>query len=359
MELAQVVLNGLLLGGVYAVMVLGFSIIWGVLRIVNLAHGEFVMFGALLGWVLFNPDRTDVAVGIGRHSIAAYALLWVAVGLAVGYTTATYWLRQRRIAPAMRWALSGIVGAGAGPGVYALLAAAGRPSLHPLLAVPVAALVAFAAGDLLQRAVLNRVIEREHLIPLLITFGTAIVMANSAQLIFGGDPRQIILGGRANFEPVAGLAIPRVRLVVFVTALLTAGLLAVWLARTRTGKTIRAASQHKLAARVVGIDIDRTYALTFGICVAITAAAGVLVAPLQPITPAIGPELTLKAFAITALGGLGSVPGALAGGITLGVAEALVGRYVGAGWAVALAFVVLVLVLLTRPAGLFGRAAPA
>jgi branched-chain amino acid transport system permease protein len=358
MELTQVVINGLLLGGLYAVMVLGFSIIWGVLGIVNLAHGEFVMFGALLAWVLFNPDRTDVQVGIGQSELAVYDLVWVAVGLAVAYVFAVYWLRWTGLGAVPRWMLAAVLGIAGSVIPYVLLSAADQPSLHPVVVAPIVALVAFALGDLFQRTLLNRAIEKEHLVPLLTTFGAAIVLANTAQLVFGGDPRQVILGGRANFR-IGELVIPTVRLMVFGVALVTAGVLALWLARTRTGKTIRAASQHKMAARVVGIDIDRTYAITFGLAVGLTAAAGAMISPLQPITPAIGPELTLKAFAITALGGLGSIPGAFIGGITLGVSEALVGRYVGAGWALALAFVVLVLVLLTRPRGLFGQAAPA
>lgn len=358
MELTQVVINGLLLGGLYALMVLGFSIIWGVLGIVNLAHGEFVMFGALMAWVLFNPDRTDVSVALGSSEMAVYDIVWVAVGVAVAYVMAQYGLRWTRLGPPARWIVGALLGTAGGALPYALLFAADQPKLHPIVAAPIVAVVAFALGDVFQRGLLNRAIEKEHLVPLLTTFGAAIVLANIAQLIFGGDPRQVILGGRSNFH-VGELVVPTVRLMVFGVALVAAGLLALWLARTRTGRTIRAASQHKMAARVVGIDIDRTYAITFATAAALTAAAGALISPIQPITPAIGPELTLKAFAITAVGGLGSIPGAFIGGITLGVSEAIVGRYIGAGWAVALAFVVLVMVLLTRPRGLFGKLVPA
>jgi branched-chain amino acid transport system permease protein len=358
MELTQVIINGLLLGGLYALMVLGFSIIWGVLGIVNLAHGEFVMVGALMAWVLFNPDRTDVNVVLGSAEMAVYDIVWVAVGLAVTYVMYQYGLRWTRLGPVGRGVVGALVGAAVSGLPYLALSAADWPKIHPIFAAPIVAVVAFALGDVFERGLLNRVIEKEHLVPLLTTFGIAIVFANVAQLIFGGDPRQVILGGRANVQ-VGEIVIPTVRLMVFGVALVTAGLLALWLARTRTGRTIRAASQHKMAARVVGIDIDRTYAITFATAVALTAAAGALISPIQPITPAIGPELTLKAFAITALGGLGSIHGAFFGGILLGVSEAIVGRYVGAGWAVALAFVVLVMVLFTRPRGLFGKLAPA
>ena len=127
------------------------------------------------------------------------------------------------------------------------------------------------------------------------------------------------------------------------------------------GKSIRAAAQNRTAARIVGVDINRTYAVTAGICIAITAAAGAMLSPTQAIFPFMGPPLTLKAYTITALGGLGRIPGALMGGVVLGVTETMVSRFVpgiGTNLGVAISFVILVLILILRPQGLLGGLRP-
>ena len=142
-----------------------------------------------------------------------------------------------------------------------------------------------------------------------------------------------------------------------VAALLIMVALYLFLQRTRMGKSIRAAAQNKEAARLVGIEIQNVYALTFGICIALTGAAGTLISPTQAIFPYMGPPLTLKAFAITAMSGLGSIPGALLGGIVLGLVEVYIATYVpgiGTNLGVVSSFVLLVIVLVTRPQGLFG-----
>ena len=135
-----------------------------------------------------------------------------------------------------------------------------------------------------------------------------------------------------------------------------------FLQKTRIGKSIRAAAQNKEAARIVGIEISQVYALTFAICIALTGAAGMLISPTQAIFPFMGPPLTLKAFAITAMAGLGSIHGALFGGIILGLVEVLIATYVpgiGTNLGVISSFVLLVVVLVTRPQGLFGGLKPA
>jgi branched-chain amino acid transport system permease protein len=134
-------------------------------------------------------------------------------------------------------------------------------------------------------------------------------------------------------------------------------LLHLFLQYTRLGKSIRAAAQNKEAARMVGIEIGSVYAITFALCIAITGAAGMLLSPTQAIYPFMGPPLTLKAFAITAMSGLGSIPGALMGGLVLGLIEVYIGTYVpgvGTNLGIISSFVILVVVLVTRPQGLFG-----
>jgi branched-chain amino acid transport system permease protein len=251
----QALINGVMLGGFYAAMMLGFSVIWGVMGVINLAHGEVIMVGAYLTWALNENFGMDPFVAL-------------------------------------------------------------------LLVMP----VMFVLGYILQLVLINRVVDRPILVSLLVTFGLSIMIANAMKLIFTADPR-------LTDTALGALAI--------MTSLY------LFLQRTRTGKAIRAAAQNKQAARIVGIDINKIYALTFGICIAITGAAGALISPTQAVFPFMGPPLTLRAFTITALAGLGSIPGALFGGIVLGVVESMIG-----------AFALLVIILITRPQGLFGGLRP-
>lgn len=284
-QFMQAVVNGVMLGGFYAAMVLGFSIIWGVMGVINLAHGEFVMAGAYFTWVM---NR--------QYGWEPFAVL--------------------------------------------------------LLVTP----VFFVAGYILQRVLINRIIERPHLISLLVTFGLSIIIANSYKLVYTATPRTVdsALSGFWRFGEVT---IPRTRSFVMLAALVIMTLLFLFLQYTRLGKSIRAAAQNREAARIVGIEINSVYAITFAICIAITGAAGMLASPTQPIYPFMGPALTLKAFAITAMSGLGSIPGALLGGVFLGLIEVFIATYVpgiGTNLGIISSFVILVVVLVTRPQGLFG-----
>ncbi|RMG85900.1 MAG: branched-chain amino acid ABC transporter permease [Chloroflexi bacterium] len=146
-------------------------------------------------------------------------------------------------------------------------------------------------------------------------------------------------------------------MVVGVSVLMIAGLV-LFLTRTRTGYAIRAAAQNKMAARLMGINIYETYAITFGLSIALTAIAGAMMGTFQPITPVNGPPWTLRAFSIVALGGLGKVQGVVLGGLLLGLVESFIGGYVGVGWAIAAVFIILVLVLIIRPQGLTGGLMP-
>jgi branched-chain amino acid transport system permease protein len=281
--LIQTLATGILVGAFYSVMVLGFSVIWGVMGVLNVAHGELVMLGAYLAIELN-----------ARYGIDPFASLAI-------------------VMPVM-----------------------------------------FAVGWLLQLALINRVVERPHLVSLLVTFGLSILLASATKSLFGGDPRRIAVDYTSPLD-VCGIALPRVRLLILGVALAIMGGLSLLLARTRLGKSIRAAAQNKNAARIVGIPIERVYAVTFGLCVAITAASGAMCATILPVHPFMGGPLTLKAFTITALGGLGRIPGALLGGVLLGVIEVGVATYVpgiGTNLGIATSFMLLVLVLVVRPQGL-------
>jgi branched-chain amino acid transport system permease protein len=289
-QFLQAVINGVMLGGYYGAMVLGFSIIWGVMGVINLAHGEFIMVGAYLTW----------------------------------YLSKTF-----------GW----------------------EPFATLIVVMP----VMFVVGYILQRTLINRVIERPYLISLLVTFGLSIIMANGMKLIFTATPRAVdtAYGG---FWPVGNVTVPTTKTMVFLAALIMMSSLNLFLHRTRMGKSIRAAAQNREAARIVGIEIGAVYAITFALCIALTGAAGTLISPTQPIYPFMGPALTLKAFAITAMAGLGSISGALAGGIVLGLIEVMIATYVpgvGTNLGIVSSYIILVLVLVTRPQGLFGGLKPA
>jgi branched-chain amino acid transport system permease protein len=284
-QFLQATINGIMLGGFYAAMVLGFSIIWGVMGVINLAHGEFIMAGAYLTWVMNRQYGWE-----------------------------------------------------------------------PFAALIVVLPVMFVAGYILQRILINRVIERPHLISLLVTFGLSIIISNVYKLVYTATPRSVetIFSG---FWRAGNVTIPVTRTYVLATALVIMVLLHLFLQYTRLGKSIRAAAQNKEAARIVGIEIGSVYAITFALCIAITGAAGMLLSPTQAIYPFMGPPLTLKAFAITAMSGLGSIPGALMGGLVLGLIEVYIGTYVpgvGTNLGIISSFVILVVVLVTRPQGLFG-----
>ena len=288
-QLLQALVSGLLLGGFYAVMVLGFSVIWGVMGVINLAHGEFLMIGAYLAWGLSRL--------FGMDPFASLALI------------------------------------------------------VPLM---------FLVGYLLQIVLINRIVERPHLMTLLVTFGVSIALANLFKILFTSDPRNVAVTYNGSVE-LAGITFPIVKSIIFGAALLIMLCLHLFLQRSRLGKSIRAAAQNKNAARIVGVDINRVYAITAGICIALTAAAGAMLSPTQAIFPFMGPPFTLKAVAITALGGLGRIPGALMGGIILGIAEIFVATYVqgiGTNLGVATSFVLLVLILVVRPQGLLGGLRP-
>jgi len=285
----QALINGVMLGGFYASMMLGFSVIWGVMGVINLAHGEVIMIGAYLTWALNEHMGVD-------------------------------------------------------------------PFLALLIVMP----VMFVFGYILQLVLINRVVDRPILVSLLVTFGLSIMFANAMKLIFSADPRltDTAFGGAWN---VGNVTFPVTKTMIMGVALIIMSSLYLFLQRTRTGKAIRAAAQNKQAARIVGIDINKIYALTFGICIAITGAAGALISPTQAVFPFMGPPLTLRAFTITALAGLGSIPGALFGGIVLGVVESMIGVYVsgiGTNLAIIASFALLVIILITRPQGLFGGLRP-
>ena len=288
--LPQALVNGIALGGMYAVLVLGFSVIWGVMGVINIAHGEFVMLGAYLAWLAND--------------------LW---------------------------------------------------GVDPFLSVPAVFLLMTALGYGVQRVLVDRVIDRPHLVSLLVMFGLSIILQNAMKLIFSADFRRADTALDGSWRVTDSVTVPVTKFWILMVALGVLGGLSALLSRTRLGKGIRAAAQNREAARIVGIDVSRVYLIVFALCIGITGAAGALVSPVLSVQPFQGPPLTLKAFAITAMAGLGSIRGALGGAMVLGLVEAGLAIYVegvGTNLAVVASFVILVAALVLRPQGLFGGLRP-
>jgi branched-chain amino acid transport system permease protein len=281
---AQVLVNGLLLGGLYGMMALGMSLIWGVMNIVNIAHGALIMLGAYLTFWMFT--------------------LW-------------------------GW--------------------------DPFASLPATITFLFVYGYVVQRFLLNRIVRAQLFLTLLVTFGLEVVMVNLARIFWSSDLRQVTPAYAAtNFE-VAGVTVPYVRLWVFVTTVSLSLLFLLLLERTRLGRAIRATSEELRAARLTGIPVAHIYAVTFGLGAALAGAAGGLWGMLFPITPVMGGGLTLKSFVVAVLGGLGTMMGAIVGGLALGLVESFTATYVGPTYPNAVSFGLLVLILIVRPAGLLGR----
>jgi branched-chain amino acid transport system permease protein len=277
----QVIISGLLAGALYSMVALGLALIFGVMRVINIAHGTMLMLGA-------------------------YTTFW--------------WFR-----------LLGI-----------------NPYLSLLVSMP----LMFLLGLLLQRVLVRRVVEAPELSSLLLTFGISIALVNTAQLAFTSDLRSVeFLTGAFLVGP---FALSKSRLVAcgFAVAITLAAFC--FLRWTRLGKAIRATSQSVEVARVCGIDVQRIHLYAFGLASALAAAGGSLVALMVAIQPEMGQGYTVKSFLVIVLGGAGNYPGALLGGLLLGVVEQLASLFLTAQVSEAVAYVLLVLVLLLRPAGLLG-----
>ncbi len=281
---AQVVLNGILLGGLYGCMAMGFSIVWGVMNLINLAYGSMIMLGAYVTWL--------VAMQLG---------------------------------------------------------------LSPLIALPVAGLTIFVFAYALQRVLINRLVRTSIFMTLIFTFGLNMAMINILLLLFSADVRSMpATFGNENLS-VLGLSIPVGRGAVFLAAIALTVALQLLMNRTRIGNAIKATSFDPVAARLSGIDVRHIYALTFAIGGAVAGITGSLVAMTYSFSPISGESYTMKAFVVVVLGGLGSIPGALVGGILLGIVENLASLWLDSGYRDAVGFGLLLLVLVARQRGIMGR----
>ncbi|MCP5269871.1 MAG: branched-chain amino acid ABC transporter permease [Burkholderiaceae bacterium] len=280
------VLNGLTTGAVYALVALGLTLIYGVLHIINFAHGALLM-------------------------VALYAVYWLKVALGV----------------------------------------------DPYLALPLVVPGMFALGYALQRGIVGRASHGKDENILLVTLGLSIVLENLALLWFRSDTRTIDTAYTLSTVQIGPAFIAVAKLVAFGGALVFAALLMAVITRTDLGRAIRAVAREKQGARLMGIDVDHVYAMSFGIGLACLGAAACFLLPAYYVNPQVGSGFVLVAFTIVVLGGMGSFAGALLGGLLIGVVESLGGLYLGESLGQIGIFVIFIAVLLFRPQGLFGARA--
>ena len=284
---AEVVLsslaNGVMLGGLYALIALGLTLIFGVMKVINFAHGSLMM-------------------------LAMYATFWLATVLRLD------------------------------------------PYLSLLLTVP----AGFALGYAVQRVVIAPVLRDAEHNQLLMTLGLALFLDNLALVVFKADPRTLLTAYSQSTVALGGLRLNLPRLLAFGGALLITALLALFLKTTDLGRALRAAAEERDGAALVGIPVRRVYAVAFGLGSACVAAAGTMAVPFFYVSPEVGNTFVITAFVVVVLGGLGSFTGALLGGLLVGVVESLGGLFVHGSLAQIGIFLLFILVLLVRPAGLLG-----
>ena len=284
----QQVVNGVTIGVVYALIAIGLTLVFGILGVINFAHGDFYMIGAFLTYTL--------TVRLGLEYFLALALT-IAGGAAVG-----------------------------------LLAE--RLAVRPL--------------------------KGRHMFTVVLsTLGLSIFLENGALLVWGPDPREIELAWGSRPLLIGGVVITFLRLAVLATAAALIVALTWFIRRTTWGMAMRAVAANRDAAALMGIPVDRVYAITFAVGSALAGVAGGLLGAMFTIEPTMGEWAVVKAFSVVIMGGMGHVPGAVLGGIILGVAESLGAGFLpgGTSYKDGIGYAILILVLLYRPQGLFGRGA--
>jgi len=292
--LAQDLVNGILAGGILAVVALGFSLVWGIMNIINLAHGAFIMLGAYITYELFTVVHID-----------------------------------------------------------------------PFASLPISFGLMFGLGYLIQRYLINWVARAPILTTFLLTFGLSLLVVNIALIIWTSDARGVTTWySGANFT-VGTVTVPWAKLFTLIAALAITGVMQLWLVRSKTGRAIRATAMDVGAAQLSGVRVAHIFAIVFGLGAGLAGVAGTLISLSYALNPSMGDPFLIKAFVVCVLGGLGSVQGALIGGLAYGIIEAFATQLdltigtqhiSGSGLQDAIALVVLLIVLMVRPRGIMGRA---
>jgi len=280
----QLLANGIVLGGLYAAIAAGFSLVWGVLNVINILHGTFIVLGSYIAFFAY-----------------AYA------------------------------------------------------GIHPFISIVPAALLLFGLGWAVQASMINRVISAPVLITLTLTFGLDLVLNNAMLVAFTADYRKVNLETSLPGLVLGPVIVPGDKLAATALAVALTYALYRLLSDSNVGRAIVAVRMDREAAALMGVDVRRINAITFGIGAAMAGAAGALLSIIYPISPLNSTLFLGKAFVVCVLGGLGSVPGALVGGLALGVIESLGGFALGPEHAVTISFCLLLLLLFVRPSGILGK----
>jgi len=282
--LIQSILSGVLIGGVYALIGIGLTLIFGVMRVINFAQGELVMVGMYVTFFLFKGFGMD-------------------------------------------------------------------PFLSVVLTMP----ALFLLGALLQRTLINKVLDALPQNQILLTIGIGLVLSNLAMMLFTSDYRILSTSYSSSSVALGSIRLSTPLLYCFlITAVITAALY--WfLVKTDVGHAVRATAQDRDAAQLMGVNVRNMGVLAFGMGAALAGAAGALVAPTYYIYPQVGGAFTLKAFVVVVLGGMGSIVGATLGGVLIGTAESVSASYLGSGWKDLCVYAIFLLVLLLKPSGLLGK----
>jgi branched-chain amino acid transport system permease protein len=280
----QTIVNGLFTGGIYALVAVGLTLIYGVMIIMNFAHGEFLMLGMYISFWAFTLFKID-----------------------------------------------------------------------PYVSIPLSALLVFCIGALIQVGLIQRVLSSHPLNQIVLLLGVSTLIIGLVQFFWSAEPRAIHISYETAVIAFAGLRFPIPRLIAFLAALVIAVGLYIFLQYSKTGKAIRAVSQGRVASALMGIDVNFIYLLTFGIGAAVTAVGGSLLVPTYKMTPNIGQEFSVIAFVVVVLGTMGNFLGAFFGGLIIGVVEAFAGYFLGGDLKILASMLVFILILLFKPAGLFGR----
>lgn len=283
--LPQLLVSGILIGGVYALLSIGLTLIFGVLRVVNFAQGEFIM-------------------------LAMFGAFWANMMLGVD------------------------------------------PYLSAVVVVP----MIFVLGMLVERLVIQRIMFAPHSMQIFATFGLSVLMQNLALTLWGPDYRSVTTSYTSLSYTVAGLSISATSLFAFIAAIVMAAGLIAFLYLTRGGRALRAMVQNRYAASLMGVDTKRLNRMAFGCGVACAAVSGCILTPMYYTFPTVGVDLIITAFVVVVLGGMGSVAGAVVGGLIIGIAQTLTGFYLSVEFKDVIALLLFIVILLVRPQGLFGRA---
>ena len=276
----------MLFGGVFSLMAVGLTLIFGVMRVVNFAHGDMMVWGMYLAWLM-----------------------------------------------------------------------ATRGGVDPYAGFVVCAAALFLLGFVVQRVLVQRIVDAPHEMQILLMLGVALVLENLALVAFGPEPTRVRSPLAAAAVWLGPVFVDVARLVTFVVAVALTLALWVFLYKTDLGRTIRAAADNTYGALVIGTDVRRVYAVAFGVGAACVGAAGALVSPILPFQPPTGLSLSVASFNIVIIGGMGSLLGAFVGGLLVSLAESLGAVFLKPSLKELFSFSLLIVILLFRPAGLFGRRA--